>query len=509
MMPHHSTSTVQTTTDTGQQNPQQVVVHVGGNVHGFGTPAPQGPQTTGPGQALGHGSPNAGGLTGQLHRERMERARLLQQQQTQQPTQQQAPLPPISDVVTATALADPGSDIGAQRQELLAAMCTLMRMSQDMALSGLDGVMRQINELQARINALERGTLTLRLAPGGGMRVAGSGGPPGVPPPGGGLTGVERDTRLPLQLRLGGNGMRVATGGAPPDPPPGGSQTSVADEVPIRRVLRVRPATQRFLAARAALQAFQQSLLQGQQDRSARRERVESARRAVDAQLQPTPGPGWRRLTQQRANFLNAVAALTNRPPPVQPTANWRNLMQRHANFQAALLNLIANPPPLLPTLGWMNLIQQVNNFQNALHALTLNPPLPLLQPPIANNANHAPAPYYVPGWRAIHILHGDHTGGQHLGMYNPALHGAPPNAVTNHAWPGHFVTYFPVAWDADDVLAAMIEAAHATYHLAVQQGNGNWLHPPVQVSRRGITIWITVVTRANMHGLTVHTGWA
>jgi hypothetical protein len=222
------------------------------------------------------------------------------------------------------------------------------------------------------------------------------------------------------------------------------------------------------------------------------------------------PTQGWQNMVQAHQNFGQAQQALMNNPPPAQPTQGHQNMVQANQNFVQAQQALMNNPPPIQPTQAWHNMVQQHTNFQNALNNLTLNPPLPLLQGAIANNANHAPMAYAIPFNQAQHILHGNHGGGQHMGHYNPALHGAAPNLVTHHNFPGHFVSYFPVAWDAQDILSAIAEAAQASYHLAWQQANGNWQHPPVWVTRRGITIQIIAITSVNFHGnLIVWTAWA
>jgi hypothetical protein len=303
----------------------------------------------------------------------------------------------------------------------------------------------------------------------------------------------------------------VAGGGGPPFDPRRSGSSVLQDNAPRRLVLRLQmtQARMRFLQALQHLQGMQGQLMHGQAQRRNRAQQFAATAQALSGQLQPQPTQAWHNQNQQHNNFLNALAALTHHPPPVQPTHNWQQLMQQHGNFLHAVQALTLNPPPAQPTQNWQNLVQQATNFQNALHALNANPPLPLMQGPIANNNNNAPMAYAVPHHNAQHILHGNHGGGQHMGMYNPALHGAPPNAITHHNFPGHFVTYFPVAWDAHDIITAVTEAAEATYHLAHQQANGNWLHPPVWVTRRGITIQIVVVSSVNWHGnLIVITAW-
>jgi len=510
------TGTTVTVTANGGGNQNQApplqVVQITGNIHGFGV-APQQvvpvQHFNGPGQMLGPGNqgvppPNS---MAALAREREERERerrrqrQLQQQQLQIPQPPEPPQPPQTQVIHAgpdEAQARELQTIAAQRMLLLAAMFAVFQRWQKSTLLGLCTLLNRIDEIQSHIDALENRARTLHHRMAQGPRVAGGGGPPPNPPPGGGLTPVADDVpHLVLRLRPSLVRFRAAR-----------SVLEAFQNKLLQGQQAKSAQRERFERARAQLQAQQQILLQGQQARSAQRQRFEAAQNAIGAQLLPAPGAVWQSMTQQHANFLNAVAALTNHPPPIVPTANWQQIVQQHANFQAALVHLTAHPPPVVPTVGWHNLVQSALNFQQALAAFALHPPLPLQQIPIVNNNNHAPAPYHILGPRIIHILHGDHTGGQHLGMHNPALHGAPPNAVTVHNVPGHHITYFPVAWTAQDVLDALIEAAAATYHLAVQQYNGNWLHPAVQVSRRGITIWIVVVTRANGYGLTVHTAW-
>jgi hypothetical protein len=332
----------------------------------------------------------------------------------------------------------------------------------------------------------------------------------------------------------------IASGGPPGDPPPGGSSTRVGTDDPqnLRLRLAPNPARERFQQAQLSIQAQQAVLLAGQQARSQQRERFDQARGLLQAQqgtllagqqarsqrrdrfdqamanlalAPPPPQPtlSWQNLVQRHANFVQALGAMQNAPPPIQPGPGWHRQVQMHQNFLLARANLQNAPPPIQPTQAWHRLRQQHLNFQQALLALQNAPPRPLLQGPIRNNPRNAPMAYLVPVQRAVHVLHGDHTGGQHMGAYNPGLHGAPPNQITHFHFHGHWVTYFPVAWDAEDILGALTEAADATYHLAYQQHNGNWLHPPVWVSRRGITIRIVVVTSVNHLGrLVVWTGW-
>jgi hypothetical protein len=323
--------------------------------------------------------------------------------------------------------------------------------------------------------------------------------------------------RLELDIAL-----RIAAGGGPGDPPPGGSRTIQRDEErrPSLLLRLINPAHLRFLAAQANLLAAAPMLLAGQQQRSQQAAAFAALQNQLAGILPPQPTQNWQNLVQlhaqRQANFAQALQTFGVNPLPLQPTANWQQVVQlqaqRQANFAQAQQALNLHPVPAQPTQNWQNLVQlhaqRQANMNAALLHLHAHPPLPLLQPPPVLNLNHAPMAYGVPLQRQQHVLHGDHTGGQHMGPYNPAPHGALPNAITHHHFPGHNVSYFPMAWTAQDILSALTEAAEASYYLAYQQANGNWLHPPVWVTRRTITIRIVVVTRANHLGLQVWTGW-
>lgn len=306
--------------------------------------------------------------------------------------------------------------------------------------------------------------------------------------------------------------MLTAGGGGPPEDPPPGASTAAPVEDPARASLRLanRGRQRRFHAALRALTLQQQLLLNGQALRARRRQNFNRARQALALAPPPIlPTMNWQQVVAQHQNFLQAQQALALNPPPLQPGQAWQNMVQAQQNFVQAQQALALHPPPAQPVQAWHDMVQHHANFQAALNQFALNPPQPLLQGPIALNANNAPMPYVVPHHQAQHILYGNHGGGQHMGYLNPALNGAPPNAVTQHLFPGHLVTYFPVAWDAHDILTAVTEAAQASYLLAWQQHNGNWFHPPVWVTRRGITIQITVITSVNFHGqLIVWTAW-
>jgi hypothetical protein len=138
-----------------------------------------------------------------------------------------------------------------------------------------------------------------------------------------------------------------------------------------------------------------------------------------------------------------------------------------------------------------------------ALKLLMANPPRPLLQGPVVNNVIQKKG-YFINAKQAKHVVHGDAKGGMHAGQYN-ALKGKGPDAVTKQVIGAHKITHFPQAWDHDDILSALQEAAAATYNLAYQQANYLWKHPPVQVTRRGITIWVVVITN---NALMVWTGY-
>jgi hypothetical protein len=527
-------TTITITEQTAIQNQAMQVVQLAGNIHGFATtpttPAtPAMPQEGG--QVLGSGpSPGGNQLLQDLHRARMLRQGQGQAQaQTQTSTAPSQPEAPPSTQQPNTAAEGVGSlprfrtRAGSPDPDPPGGGSSTVLGTIDR--SAIDRLLRELAEERSRfLLSLWKLVEAWQLTPLIYLDILFEQ-----------VTAIQRQMQA-LEFRIA---RRIAGSGPPGDPGGGGSHTVSERHKPIRLRLRPDPARIRFQHALAQMQALQGQLLAGQQERAQQSQNFAATAQALSAQLQPAPSQAWHNMVQQHQNFqnaqaalqhnppppapngnwqqmiqqhhnfLNAVAALTNNPPPVQPTANWHQVMQQHANFGNALQALMLHPPPVQPMQAWHNMVQQVNNFQHAVNALLHHPPQPLLQPPPVNNANHAPMPYAVPHNNAQHILHGNHGGGQHMGMYNPAPHGAHPNVITHFHFPGHFVSYFPLAWDAQDILSAVAEAAQATYHLAWLQPNGRWQHPAVQVTRRGITIWIIVITSVGHHGnLIVWTGW-
>jgi hypothetical protein len=556
------TDTITTTTTSTQQSDTESharqIVNLGGNVHGFGN-APAAPAQTMPqtdGHVLGSGGPVS--AQNQTLRE-LALARMARQAQNQAAPSSS---PASSGAGTADTVLSGGSStddaslnsagsgsfgrrgsstlarldwpalqellwhLQRARGVLLNRLLALLEEYQQTPLLFLEHVEAALLALQREMQELEYTTA---------LRIAGPPGPPGDP---------------------GGHG----------------SSSTMQEGLPrsIRVTLRPSPARLRFQEALAQIQALSGQLQAGQAERAQTHQNFLNQIAALAGHSPPiAPTMNWQLIVQRHANFQNAIQQLTLNPPPAQPNQahadmanrpqnflNARNALQlnpppaqpnqAHAdmanrpqnfvnarnalqlnpppaqpnqahvdmanqpqNFLNARNALQLNPPPAQPTAAWRNMVNHHQRFQAILHQLQANPPLPLLQGPLAANNNNAPAPYIIPNHAAQHILHGNHAGGQHMGHYNPGLHGAAPNAVTQFHFPGHHVTYFPVAWDAHDILSAIQEAAEGTYHLAVQQANGNWRHPAVWVSRRGITIRVVVVTAVRHHQLVVVTGWA
>jgi hypothetical protein len=496
------TDTITTTTTSTQQSDTESharqIVNLGGNVHGFGN-APAAPAQTMPqtdGHVLGSGGPVS--AQNQTLRE-LALARMARQAQNQAAPSSS---PASSGAGTADTVLSGGSStddaslnsagsgsfgrrgsstlarldwpalqellwhLQRARGVLLNRLLALLEEYQQTPLLFLEHVEAALLALQREMQELEYTTA---------LRIAGPPGPPGDP---------------------GGHG----------------SSSTMQEGLPrsIRVTLRPSPARLRFQEALAQIQALSGQLQAGQAERAQTHQNFLNQIAALAGHSPPiAPTMNWQLIVQRHANFQNAIQQLTLNPPPAQPNQAHVDMANQPQNFLNARNALQLNPPPAQPTAAWRNMVNHHQRFQAILHQLQANPPLPLLQGPLAANNNNAPAPYIIPNHAAQHILHGNHAGGQHMGHYNPGLHGAAPNAVTQFHFPGHHVTYFPVAWDAHDILSAIQEAAEGTYHLAVQQANGNWRHPAVWVSRRGITIRVVVVTAVRHHQLVVVTGWA
>lgn len=148
---------------------------------------------------------------------------------------------------------------------------------------------------------------------------------------------------------------------------------------------------------------------------------------------------------------------------------------------------------------------RRAQNFAAARNALQLHGPHGL-GAPVQVPYNSTGNTYTTPGNRQTHIVHGDHTGGGHQGGLNLNAGGALPSQVTQQNLPGHHVSHFPAAWDADDIISALEEAADVTFHHAAQQGNGNWRHPAVRITRKRVTCSVVAITNNHMQ---VWTGWA
>jgi hypothetical protein len=553
-----SSVTITTTQQSATESHAQQIVNLGGNVHGFGNApaaqAPAMPQTGG--HVLGGGPvPAQNQMLRQLALARMAR------QGQNQAAPSASPTPPASGTTAGPVLSsgssstDDASSNGARsggsrsgsgtlarldwsalqellwqlqraRGVLLNRLLALIEEYQQTPLLFLEQVEAALFALQLEMQELEYTTALL---------IAGPPGPPGDPGGHGGASTMQEDRPRSIRVTLRPSPARLRFQAALVQ------MQALSGQLQAGQAQRAQT-HQNFLNQVAALaghpppivptmnwqlimqrhanfqNAMQQLTLnpppaqptQAHADMANRRQNFLNAQNAL--QLNPPPAQPTQAhidMANRRQNFLNAQNALQLNPPPAQPTQAHADMANRRQNFLNAQNALQLNPPPAQPTAAWHNLVNYHRRFQAILHQLQLNPPLPLLQGPVAANNHNAPAPFIIPNQAAQHILHGNHGGGQHMGHYNPGLHGAAPNAVTQFHFPGHHVTYFPVAWDAHDILSAIQEAADATYHLAVQQANGNWRHPAVWVSRRGITILVVVITAVRHHQLVVVTGWA
>jgi hypothetical protein len=516
------------------------VVQLSGNIHGFGV-APQqpAPASTGPGIALGTAPidqiPAANLNLRQLHQERMSR---LQEAQAQPPSvppaadanPRSAPLPPDPSpasgsgtgplrpgqklnlrpgLKTAAGAPDPGPPGGGgsrtvsgfrdeelrlllrrlaeRRVELLQRLQRLLYAWRHVPCFELDALMVPLLQIQREMQQLEMDTALQVLRVGGGSRPGGAGG----------STSVNASPPVALRLRLRPSPARLRFLAAQAELERLEQQLLAAHQAHAQQ-------QQHFTQMQQQVAAQQNLLLAGQQAHAQQQQHFTQMQQQIAAQ-QNLLLAGQQAHTQQHQHFTQMQQQLAAHQP--QLLAGQQAHAQQHQNFTQMQQQIAAQQNLLLA--GQQARRQRRQRMLAALANLQAHPPLPLLQGPVVRNPRTAPAAYALPNHRRQHLLHGDHTGGQHMGHYNPGLHGAAPNVLTTHAFPGHFVTYFPVAWDAEDIVGAVAEAAEATYYHAWQQPNGNWRHPPVRVSRRGISIWVVVITRVGHHGqLQVWTAW-
>ena len=136
--------------------------------------------------------------------------------------------------------------------------------------------------------------------------------------------------------------------------------------------------------------------------------------------------------------------------------------------------------------------------FDAAKAALEAHLPRPLLQeapPAVPRFVGSLPE---VRRTRVQHILPGDATGGQHAGRFNADSYKDPDQGKFN---PTLYKSYFPVAWTDEDVIDAIREAAALTYNYSTESPNNRpgrakrWVHMPIKVTRRVISIWLKVIT--------------
>lgn len=106
---------------------------------------------------------------------------------------------------------------------------------------------------------------------------------------------------------------------------------------------------------------------------------------------------------------------------------------------------------------------------------------------------------YHTSPQRRVHIIEGDTTGGRHAGRYGDKK--VPPNQPSRIGRK----TYFPRMWSDADMISAAEEAARKTDGARVLQPNGRFLHPPIAIMRKGVTVNVQVITTAD--GL-VWTAW-